>query len=592
MKYGMGDLVIDTGRQTVSRDRVPIALPKLSYEFLLVLVRAAPNVVTVEELMREVWPGLVVSPETVAKRVTLLREVLGADSRAPQYIATLRGRGYQIVVDVAVESEVPAESPTNPAAANLPVRASKGTVRSSGYAIGAILLIGVAALAWQHWTPHAPPSPVEMSSPAPDRSIAVLPFLDMSESQDQEYFADGMTEAIIDLLTKIPELRVPARTSSFYFKGKAANVSDIGRELKVAHVLEGSVRKSGNRIRITAQLIRADTGYHLWSETYDRDPGDIFAVQDEIAAQVAHALQLRLLDSTKSFQRATPSSEAYGILLQGRFFGRHNNQQDRERSIDLYRRALEIDPSYALAWAWLSTGYTVQAVSGWTPPAPAFARAHAAALRAIELDPKLADAHGALGQVLEVCDWNWTEADKEYQLALELGPRNVRVLNLSGHLAMDEGRLDDAIHFYREAIASDPLSPGAQTGLAYGLWLSGHLAEAEEAYTRVVALVQIDAPAWLGLLMIERGEEGGLEQISRDQSELVRLMVLSMANHRLARQNESNLALAELIRKYPPVRPPASPRPLPIGASSTTRSSGPRKLTRHTTKICCGSKYT
>jgi TolB-like protein/DNA-binding winged helix-turn-helix (wHTH) protein/Tfp pilus assembly protein PilF len=555
MKYGMGDLVIDTGRQSVTRAGAPIALPKLSYDLLLVLMKAAPDVVTVDQLMREVWPGLVVSPETVSKRVTLLREALGEDSQAPRYIATLRGRGYQVVADVATESpsDVQASPPTLKAANPSPVQAPRRLFRDRAVLIvAAFLLVGVAAVAWQYWTRHPrSASAADISQHAPGPSIAVLPFLDMSEAKDQEYFADGMTEAIIDLLTKIPELHVPARTSSFYFKGKAANVSDIGRELKVAHVLEGSVRKSGNRLRITAQLIRADNGYHLWSETYDRNPDDIFEVQDEIAAQVAQALQLRLLDSARPSQRTTPNPEAYSLLLQGRFFGRRNNQQDRERSVDLYRRAIEIDPSYALAWAWLSTGYTVQAVSGWSPPAPGYARAREAALRAIELQPDLADGHGALGHVLELCDWDWAGAKREYQRALALNPRNVRTLNLSGHLAMDEGRLDDAIHFYREAGTSDPLSPAAQGGLAYSLWADGKLADAELAESHLVALTASDAPAWLGLLMIERGEEGGLEEINRDHDEAVKLMTLSMADHRLARQNESDAALAELIKKYP-----------------------------------------
>jgi adenylate cyclase len=553
MKYRMGDLVIDTGRQSVSRAGAPITLPKLSYELLLVLMKAAPDVVAIDQLMRDVWPGLVVGPETVSKRVTLLRDALGEDSQAPRYIATLRGRGYQVVAPVAIESP----SDTQVASPNLDSGqarpASDRPPRIKAYLIAAATVALIAGgVMWQWRGRHLqPPSTADQSQPATVRSIAVLPFLDLSEGKDQEYFADGMTEAIIDLLTKVPELRVPARTSSFYFKGKAVNISAIGRELNVAHVVEGSVRKSGNRLRITAQLVRTDNGYHVWSETYDRSPDDIFAVQDEIAAQIVQAMQLRLLDQTKTRPRPTPSPEAYSLLMQGRFYGRRNNRQDRERSVDLYRRALEIDPSYAQAWAWLSTGYTVQALMGWNTPAAGYARAREAALRAIELNPDLADGRGALGQVLESCDWDWEGARKEYLLALSLDPRNVRVLNLNAHLAMDEGRLDDAIHLYREATISDPLSPAAQDGLAYSLWASGKLADAELIYARTPPLVQSDSPAWFGLLMIERGEVSGLEQISRDQDEVVRLMTLSMANHRLARQSESDQALADLIAKHP-----------------------------------------
>lgn len=552
MKYGMGDLEIDTGRQSVSRGGAAVTLPKLSYELLLALVKAAPDVVTVDQLMREVWPGLVVSPETVSKRVTLLREALGEDALAPRYIATLRGRGYQIIANVARQSvpDVQATPPASGAANPSLVLTGRWRLYRTYWIVATILLVGVVAAGSQYWSRHLQ-SAADLSRSAPDRSIAVLPFLDMSEGRDQEYFADGMTEAIIDLLTKVPELRVPARTSSFHFKGKAANVSDIGRELKVANVLEGSVRKSGNRIRITAQLIRVDHGYHLWSETYERTMDDIFKVQDEIASQVAQAMQLRLLNSAMVRPRATPNPEAYGLLLQGRFFGRRNNQQDRERSIDLYHRAIEIDPSYALAWAWLSTAFTVQVVEGWNSPGPGYARAREAAQRAIELNPDLADGHGALGQLLETSDWNWAGAKTEYQRALALDPRNVRILNLTGHIAMVEGRLEDAIHFYRAATLSDPLSPAAQGGLAYSLWAIGKRADAELIYTHPSALTQSDAPAWLGLLMIERGEEGGLEEIGRDQNEMVRLMTLSMANHRLARQSQSDQALEEFKKKYP-----------------------------------------
>jgi adenylate cyclase len=555
MKYRMGDLAVDTGRQSVTRGAVPIALPKLSYDLLLVLMRVAPDVVTVDHLMREVWPGLVVSPETVSKRVTLLREALGEDTQAPRYIATLRGRGYQVIALVTLENPADAHAaPQTPEAVTpAPTQVTRRSVRNRVYLpVAAILIVSVPTAAWQYWVRHRSSTPaVDLPQPALSPSIAVLPFLDMSETKDQEYFADGMTEAIIDLLTRIPELRVPARTSSFYFKGKSATVSEIGRELKVAHVLEGSIRKSGNRLRITAQLIRTDNGYHIWSETYDRNPDDIFEVQDQIAAQVARAMRLRLLNSATPRLRSTSNAEAYGLLLQGRFFGRRNDQQDRERSIDLYRRAIEIDPSYALAWAWLSTGYTVQAVSRWSPPEPTYSRARDAAVRALELSPDLADGHGALGQILEIHDWDWTGAKKEYERALALDSHNVRILNLNAHLAMVEGRLVDAVHFYREATISDPMSPGAQDGLAYSLWADGKPADAELVYAGQLPLSEYDSPAWLGLLMIERGERAGLETINKDRDELAKLTALSMANYRLARRTESDEALAHLIKKYP-----------------------------------------
>jgi tetratricopeptide (TPR) repeat protein len=192
----------------------------------------------------------------------------------------------------------------------------------------------------------------------------------------------------------------------------------------------------------------------------------------------------------------------------------------------------------------------VQAISGWVPAAAGYARAREAALRAIELDPNLADGYAALGHVLEACDWNWSGAKAEYQHALALDPGNVRTLNLSGHVALDEGRLEDAAHFYHKAIISDPLSPAAHAGLAAALWASGRLAEAEAAFRQLVSLVSNDSAGWLGVLMVERGQEAGLEQINRDTNESIRLVTLSMANYRLGRRVESDQALAELIKKY------------------------------------------
>lgn len=225
MKYRVGDLAIDAGRQSVTRGEAPIPLPKLSYDLLLVLTRAAPNVVTVDQLVREVWPGLVVSPETVSRRVTLLREALGEDAQAPRYIATLRGRGYHIVADVATEIESdaqavpPTPAPANPPSAQVPRRSAR---KKTSLTVTAILIVSVAVVAWQYWAPHPQSAATtEISQPAQPRSIAVLPFVDLSERHDQQYLGDGMAEEIIHLLLQIHGIQVIGRTSSFQFKGQS-----------------------------------------------------------------------------------------------------------------------------------------------------------------------------------------------------------------------------------------------------------------------------------------------------------------------------------------------------------------------------------
>src|ERR1700683_1237468 len=220
MIYRLGDLTIDTGRQLVSRADDPIPLPKLSYDLLLVLVRAAPNLVSLDELMRLVWPGIIVSPETVSQRVKLLRDALDDDPRVPRYIGGLRGRGYQIVAAVK-------EIGDNAAATSSAVDSAK--------------------------------------------SVAVLPFIDMSEMKDQGYFADGITEDIITELSKVSALTVVSRNSAFSYKGKVVDIPKVARDLQVSHILEGSVRKARGRVRITAQLVEGSSNGHVWAERYDRD---------------------------------------------------------------------------------------------------------------------------------------------------------------------------------------------------------------------------------------------------------------------------------------------------------------------------------
>src|SRR3984893_2379711 len=427
MKYILSDLQIDTGRQLVSRADDPIPLPKLSYDLLLVLVRAAPNLVSLDELMRLVWPGIIVSPETVSQRIKLLRDALDDDSRVPRYIAGLRGRGYQMVAAVEEIIDSPAATP---------------------------------------------PAPISA------KSVAILPFLDMSENKDQEHFSDGLTEELIKRLSKIPDMRVPARTSSFYFKGKSEDIPTIAKKLMVAHVLEGSVRKSGDRLRVTAQLARADSGYHLWSETYDRRLDDVFKVQDDIAAAVVKALKVSLLDAGVPHIAPTANSEAYTLYLQAGSLAKRHSSADSLRAYDYLNQALRLDPRFALAWAALAELYTNASVE-WGkifPPddgtgqnldlsATKFAlgsnrvsvAAHDAGARALVLDPNDADIHRSMARVMWWFDFNWDAADAELKKARALDPGSARIFEQSAQLAITMGLLTEGLALANDAAKLDPL---------------------------------------------------------------------------------------------------------------------------------------
>ncbi|HWS66315.1 MAG TPA: TIR domain-containing protein, partial [Steroidobacteraceae bacterium] len=313
-------------------------------------------------------------------------------------------------------------------------------------------------------------SPVPKQNPCSEQSIAVLPFVDMSQNKDQEYFSDGLTEELIGLLTRVPELRVPARTSCFYFKSKQATISDIARALNVAHVLEGSVRKAGNTIRIAVQLIRADTGYHLWSQTYDRTLDDIFKVQDEIAGSVVRSLCDALLSATLPTRSASLNSEAYQLYLRGHFHWNRRSPEEFRKAIAFFQQAIAVDPGYALAFTGLANCYSLLPIydrlSQATQTMP---QARTAILRALAIDDDLAEAHASLGLILALFDFEWVAAERQYQRAIELSPNSPVPHQWYGELLVNTGRLDAGLAEGRRAVDLDPLSQVAN--LALGIQL-------------------------------------------------------------------------------------------------------------------------
>jgi len=341
--------------------------------------------------------------------------------------------------------------------------------------------------------PGAPASSVAAPAAQPSqavtavaRSIAVLPFVDMSPEHDQEYLSDGIAEELLNLLAKVPELQVAARTSSFSFKGKDAKIADVARELHVDHVLEGSVRKSGERVRITAQLIQADNGFHLWSETYDRTLDDVFAIQDEISAAVVEALKIQLLGAAP--KSVEVNREAYALYLQGRYFYGRRAQKDLEISADDYQQALKIDPGYAAAWAGLSRVYAMQAGQSYIELHQGYAEARRAVQKALELNPGLAEGYVAQASIQTSYDWDWAGAETSLKRALELAPGNVDAVTMMGELRRNQGDLQEAIKLDRRAVELDPLNLPSYHALGLALIYAGQLDEAQEVYRHALDL--------------------------------------------------------------------------------------------------------
>jgi adenylate cyclase len=383
----------------------------------------------------------------------------------------------------------------------------------------------------------------------PEKSIAVLPFVNMSGDRDNEHFSDGLSEELINMLTKLPDLRIPARTSSFFFKGKQTTVGDIAQALGVAYVMEGSVRKSGNRLRITVQLIRADNGYHVWSETYDRELDDIFKIQDEIAAAVVRALKVSLFGAPIPHATPAANAEAYSIFLAARYFTERFNPEDLDQALTLYRRAIALDPTYAPSYAGLAWCYEMRAASGVDTDGVGYANARAAAERAIALDAKLPEGYLTLGMARYQYDFDLAAAADMIAKAQALDQNNSFMLQIAGHLTLSTGTPADAAAYYARAAEQDPLNMLPRRFLAKALFYANRLAEAETTLNRIIEInPQFPAPHYfLGMVLLVRGEpNAALAAIEAEPSPAWRSFGIPLIYRALGRELEAQHALALL----------------------------------------------
>ncbi len=320
------------------------------------------------------------------------------------------------------------------------------------------------------------------SAAGPRSSVAVLPFATLSADPEQEYFCDGMAEEIINALTHVEGLRVVARTSSFAFKGKHEDVREIGRKLNVEAVLEGSVRKAGNRLRITAQLVKADDGYHLWSERYDRDMEDVFAIQDEISLAIVEKLRIGLLGTQrrKLTKRHTEDIDAYNLYLKGRYFWNKRTEKGLRKGIEYFTKAIESDPEYAVAYTGLADSYNLLSAYSIASPGESIPKAKAAATKALEIDPDLAEGHECLGHVDMLYDWNWQRAEREFKRAIVLNPNYATAHQRHGILLTAIGQMDKALAEIKRAQELDPLSLIINTDVGLFFFLERQYDEAAE----------------------------------------------------------------------------------------------------------------
>ena len=497
--YQVADLIIDLGQRRVSRDGGDILLPHLSYELLLTLTRAAPDVVTFDQLTARVWPGLVITPETISQRVKLVRDALGDDSQAPRYIAGVRGVGYRMVAAVRPlrdRRRGPDAPAVEPAAATIaaapagPAAPGSATQRWRLAGAASALLLAVAAGGALHYAHRARSGAAADSVIVqPPRTIAVLPLADLSPNGANGYLADGLAQELSARLARIRGVRVAARTSAFAFKDRRADARTIAQTLGVRHILEGSVRRDGNHLRVTAQLIDAASGFDVWSQTYDRTWQDLLAIEDDVARSIISSLRVVLSSelAQRIGQASTTHVAAFDRYLAGlALLSGPVSAAQLEAAEHNFRQALAEDPEFVLAYAGLCQRYTM----GYdqSRDAALVAQAESACDAALKRDESLREVSAALGHLYLVSGRN-TQAEALYRRAVHSDPGDADGYIGLGEALEGQQRSADAERALRQAIDSEPTYWGAQNALGNFLFRHGRTAQAALVYGRVTELI-------------------------------------------------------------------------------------------------------
>jgi TolB-like protein/Flp pilus assembly protein TadD len=405
--YEFDDFRLDAGERILLRHGERVALTPRVLDTLLYLVRHHGRVLEKNELMSEIWPDAVVEENNLNQNISTLRRIFGESRGENRYIVTVPGRGYRFAAQVT-------ENLGPPEGLHLPAL----------------------------------------------QTIAVLPFANISTDPENAYFCEGLAEELLNALSRIEGIKVAARTSAFALGGKNASINEIGVALGVKSILQGSVRRSGNRLRITAQLVNASDGYHLWSERYDREMRDIFDVQDEITLAVVNALKVQLLGAEKAavLKRHTDNTEAYHLYLKGRYFWFKSAPQEFRKSRDYFQRAVDVDPSYALGYFGLASFYGFASSWGFMPPQEGWTRMEAATMKALALDATLAEVHHGLAALKWVYYRDWSGAEQAFRKAIELNPQIGAIHSHHSIFLSVIGRHDEAIAAGQRALELDPLS--------------------------------------------------------------------------------------------------------------------------------------
>jgi len=501
--FTLGHWRVEPGRNVISRGDEERHLENRLMQTLIFLAENQGQTITREQFFETVWRGLVVNEEALSRAISLLRTALDDKASAPTYIQTVPGVGYRLIAEVVITRD----------------RQAKVTVGEEYY----------------------------------KNSIAVLPFVNLSEDPANEYFSDGISEEILNVLSQGDSFHVVGRTSSFVFKNKNKDLRKIGRALNVAYVLEGSVRKAGNRVRITAQLIKTEDGFHLWSETYDRELEDVFAIQDEIASAVVEELKVKLLGMNLEPQiiGGTQNTEAFQAYLKGL----HDRNRGSSRitlhsAMEYFERAVTLDPGYAKAWAGLAFTYGDMVWNSFIEIEKGCDRMMEAASKAIELAPNLADGHHAMAIRWGVGVPRWRRMLVAINTALKLNPGNAQVLVEYARINLNLGHYENAIAAVSRALAMEPISVYVNHLQGHILYFSRRYEEAIPAFRQTLELdlnypkphyFMAMAHYWMG------DPETAWELIQKEPLQWMRVCASAVILHKLGRNDEAKDSFDKLI---------------------------------------------
>jgi TolB-like protein/DNA-binding winged helix-turn-helix (wHTH) protein/Tfp pilus assembly protein PilF len=588
--YRFGWFVLDSKKRTLTCKESLVSLTSKTFDVLAFFVQNPNRVVTKKELLDTVWAGSFVEEGVLTQYIFQLRKVLTNVSEDNRWIVTIPGKGYQFTADVAIDeggegtSRADSKVPDlGVSSTGVPVETEPGHERSRIEAVAvrelpriaaaapkprspfraalaltavAVVLAVAGYIAWRHLRP-APPQ--AGPPPGPEKiMLAVLPFQNLTSDPKEEYLADGLTEELISQLGRLhPEqLGVIARTSVMGYKHSDTRLDQIGRELSVQYVLEGSVRRSADRFRVTVQLVQVKGQSHLWSQDYDYRPQDILSLEDDAAMAVAREIQLRLTPqqqaSLTTLRPVIP--DAFDAYLQGRYFSEHPfPKENLDKATHYLEQAVKLDHSYALAWASLAEAWRLQVIWGYIPNEDGYRQAREAVERALALDPNLAEAHAQIGWIKLTKDWDWVGAEASFQRALALDPGNSTVVSEASYMAAYLGRFDEALKLARRAVELDPRNALSRRSLAEICYWAGRQEEAVGDFKRALDLdPNLPQTHWiLGLLYLMQGHAPeALAEMEKDPMVPARLKGQAIVYYAMDLRIESDSALAELIAKY------------------------------------------